>query len=455
MKRITAICLVLVFVISACRKYTELEDSEYDPRMSGGVNTVFDKSTQAFSHPFPGLTGRDLEFHDLGDAGFEQIFVSAPAPVNSGLGPLFNNVSCASCHHNDGTGVPSAGQSQSALLFRVSVPGENPDGSAFALEGYGNQLQDKAVYGKSPECRMSINYTYQLVTFPDGDTDTLWVPDYIMSHTYHPINNSYEISPRLAPAVFGLGMLEAISESDMKQIEDVNDADGDGISGKINYVWDPVSQSKKPGRFGLKANAPSLKVQVAGAYHQDMGITSSVFHEESSFGQSQYDNLQDDIELPDSILDAVMFYVQTLSVPARRDVTDPVVLQGEQIFRNLKCNSCHKETMQTKVNVAMPSLSNQRIHPYTDMLLHDMGAGLADNRPDFDADGREWRTSPLWGIGLRDIVNYPAFYLHDGRARSLSEAILWHDGEAKASTDAYKQLSSDERKALIRFLKSL
>lgn len=444
----------LILIVFSCRKAEELDESEYDPRLSGGINTVFDNSSRAFTHAFPSLAGRDIDFHDLGDAAFEDIFVSAPSLINSGLGPIFNNVSCVSCHHNDGTGLPTAGESQSALLFRVSI-GQNGDGSAIDLPGYGAQLQDKAIHGKSPECRMIINYTPQLVYFPDGDSVTLWIPDYSMTNHYTPVNGSYDLSPRLAPPVFGLGMLEAISEETMLELSDKNDANGDGISGKINYVWDPVTNSKKPGRFGLKANAPSLLVQVAGAYHQDMGVTNSIFSSESSYNQSQYDNLDDDVEIPDSILHAVKFYIQTLSVPARRNVTDPVIKQGEELFKNIQCASCHIPTLHTKVNVAMPYLSNQRIHPYTDMLLHDMGDGLADNRPDFDADGKEWRTSPLWGIGLREIVNPPAYYLHDGRARSLSEAILWHDGEAKPSVDKYKQLSRSEREALLKFLKSL
>jgi CxxC motif-containing protein (DUF1111 family) len=324
------------------------------------------------------------------------------------------------------------------------------------LYGYGTQLQDKAVAGKVPECKMGITYSVISGSFSDGEPYELRDPHYTMSNYYSAINNpDYYISPRLAPPVFGLGLLEAISEMDMKQMQDVNDADGDGISGKINYVWDPVSKSRRPGKFGLKANAPNLLVQVAGAYNQDMGVTNSVFPDENSWGQDQYDQLNDDIEIPDSILHAVKFYVQTLSVPARRNVSDPVVLKGEEIFKNLKCVSCHKQTLLTQVDVSMPYMSNQRIHPYTDLLLHDLGPGLADNRPDFDADGQEWRTAPLWGIGLREVVNYPAFYLHDGRARTLNEAILWHDGEAQSSKNMYKSLPKADREALIVFLKSL
>ena len=211
----------------------------------------------------------------------------------------------------------------------------------------------------------------------------------------------------------------------------------------------------KTGRFGLKANTAGILAQVAGAYHQDMGVTSKIFPLESTWGQSQHDNLSDDAELQDSILDAVKFYIQTLAVPARRNVADPVVKEGKKLFSEAKCNKCHVPVLYTGVNVAFPPLSNQRIQPFSDLLLHDMGEGLADGRSDFLATGREWRTAPLWGIGLRPMVNVPPYYLHDGRARSLIEAILWHDGEAASSRMFFEQLEKSKRTALIRFIESL
>ena len=259
----------------------------------------------------------------------------------------------------------------------------------------------------------------------------------------------------MAPPVFGLGLLEAVDESEIIKYADENDANGDGISGKPNYVWNVIKGTHTLGRFGWKANNPTVLQQTAGAYNEDMGITSYVFPEESSKGQAQYDNRNDDPEIPDSILRAVSFYVQTLAVPVRRSADDATVLQGKKLFNDAKCGSCHRPAMQTGVRVDFPEVSNQRIFPYTDLLLHDMGEGLADHRPDFDANGSEWRTAPLWGIGLTQKVNGHNFYLHDGRARSLQEAILWHGGEAETAKNAFKNMSKNDRLALIKFLQSL
>ena len=270
-----------------------------------------------------------------------------------------------------------------------------------------------------------------------------------------PLPSNYLLSPRMAPPFFGLGLLQNIPQQTILSFADENDANNDGISGRPNYVWDPVENKMMLGRFGLKANTASILTQVASAYHQDMGITSSVFNSESAYGQTQYDGLNDDGELPDSILNAATFYIKTLGVPARRNVTDAVALQGENLFKAINCGSCHIPTIQTGVDITLKALSNQRIHPYTDLLLHDMGAGLADNRPDFLANGNEWKTPALWGIGLFEKTNGIPFYLHDGRARTIEEAILWHAGEAQNSKNKFVALSANDRKALIKFVKSL
>lgn len=457
MNRLKIFLLLITFIsmLSMCRKPQPFPEEEYDERMSGGSQTAFDNSSHAFTHEFDNLSEHDLEIHEIGDAAFEQSFVTAPAPVNSGLGPVFNNVSCVSCHHKDGIGVPSVGLAESSLLMRVSLLGSDMHGGAIPVNGYGTQIQDKAIFGQQPECTVTLSYTSQSYYFADSESYQLYYPYYSLSNFSVPISGTYLLSPRLAPPVFGLGLLESVSEQTIISKADVSDIDGDGISGKPNYVWDPFTQSRQLGRFGLKANTASILTQVAAAYNNDMGVTSYVFPKETNHGQSQSDNLNDDPELPDSILNAVKFYIQTLQVPARRNVTDAQVLRGKQIFANAKCASCHTPTLTTPVNVAFPAVSNQVIHPYSDLLLHDMGTGLADNRPDFEAGGQEWRTAPLWGVGLFETVNYPAYYLHDGRARTLTEAIMWHGGEATASVDYVKQLSKADRTALLRFLKSL
>lgn len=446
---------LMTMLFAMCRKAEEFPESGYDERLSGGSQTAFDATSRAFTHEFEGLSPNDFEAHEIGDAAFEQTFVTAPAPLNSGLGGAYNNVSCISCHHNDGKGVPNAGYAESGLLLRVSTPGVGPNGDALPLPGYGTQLQDKAIFGKVPECNVSINYTYQSHTFPDGSNYELRTPVYECINWYTPLSSAYLLSPRFAPPVFGLGLLEAVPEEDLFRMSDAGDLNADGISGKVNMVWDPFQGRMMPGRFGLKSNTATLLTQVAAAYNNDIGITSYVFPHETNEGQSQQDNFSDDPELSDSILNAVTFYVRTLQVPARRNVNDPQVLHGKHLFKEAKCASCHIPDLRTSVNVALPSLSNQLIHPYTDLLVHDMGAGLADDRPDFGADGREWRTAPLWGLGLLETVNYPAFYLHDGRARTITEAIMWHGGEAEYSKNYVQQLSSSDRNDLLKFLKSL
>jgi CxxC motif-containing protein (DUF1111 family) len=276
-----------------------------------------------------------------------------------------------------------------------------------------------------------------------------------MSDAYMPLPSDVMYSPRIAPPVFGLGLLEGISESDILALADPADANGDGISGKANYSYDISKQRITLGRFGWKAATPSVLQQTAGAYHQDMGITSYLFPNESSAGQSNNNDLVPEKEISDSLLEAVAHYVRTLAVPARRGVNDPEVMHGKQLFNSIGCASCHTPSFTTSTNMAFAEISNQRIFPYTDMLLHDMGEGLADNRPDHLADGYEWRTAPLWGIGLTAVVNGHNNYMHDGRARSFEEAILWHGGEGEASKNAFVNLNAEDREALVAFLFSL
>ena len=444
-----------VLVFTMCNKAGVFNADGYDARLSGGMATVFDETSKAFTNAIPALGARDERVHEIGDIAFSKTFITAPAPVNSGLGPVFNNVSCISCHHNDGKGTPTAGQITSSLLFRLSMPGTDTNGGALPIPGFGLQLQDQAVLGKSPEARINISYTENVFTYPDGNTASLRTPTYTLQNPYRALPAGYLLSPRLAPPVFGLGLLENISEASILANSDENDANNDGISGRPNYVWNPYTNKKELGRFGLKANTSSLLIQAAAAYQQDMGITSYVFPQESSYGQPQADNLADDPELPDSVLNATHFYVRTLSVPARRNVLDATNLSGEKIFTQIKCSACHIPTIQTNVNVTLAAVSAQRIHPFTDLLLHDMGDGLADNRPDFLATGKEWRTTPLWGIGLFDKTNGTPFYLHDGRARSIEEAILWHGGEALQARTQFTRLSQSDRAAVLQFLKSL
>lgn len=434
---------------------TEEDYNEYE-WLSGGEQTVFDNGAGAFSSMFPTLTQAREEVHEIGDIAFEQTFVTAPSSVNPGLGPIYNNVSCTSCHINDGRGKPPVGSEQiSSLLIRLSIPGADMYGGPNPVPDFGGQLQQRSIFGSSPEAFVRIEYTEQQYQFSDGESYVMRFPKYTLENPYKTLPPDLMISPRIAPPVFGLGLLEAVDETDILALSDVEDKDGDGISGKPNYAWNIAKEKKTLGRFGWKAANPSILQQSAGAYSEDIGITSFVFPKESAHGQSQYDGLDDEYEVSDSVLHAVEFYIRTLAVPARRNADNATVLEGKKIFMEAKCGACHVPRLRTKTDVSFPEISNQVIFPYTDMLVHDMGTELADNRPDYDASGQEWRTAPLWGIGLTKVVNGHQNFLHDGRAGTLMEAIMWHGGEAAQSKEFVKTLAKAERDALIKFLESL
>jgi CxxC motif-containing protein (DUF1111 family) len=455
------IVLRFVFILAvgttvySCIEPNERAETPADEWFAGGSQTIFDKGASAFSSVFPNITSGRSEVHGAGDSGFGATFVSAPAPINPGLGPIYNNVSCTSCHINDGRGKPPLnGDQNSSLLIRLSVEGTNEHGGPNPVPGFGVQLQQRSIFGVPPEATFRITYTELPGKFSDGTDYSLQSPTYWIENPYIALPASYMVSPRVAPPVFGLGLLEAINANDIIARADEEDKNGDGISGKPNYVWDAVKGEKVVGRFGWKANNPNILQQSAGAYSEDMGITSFIFAKESSYGQSQFSS-QNVYDVSDSLLQSVAFYIRTLAVPARRAADDAGVLKGKQIFNVAKCSGCHIPKSATETNVAFPEISNQTIYPYTDLLLHDMGEGLADHRPDFEASGSEWRTAPLWGIGLTKVVNGHNNFLHDGRARSLMEAILWHGGEAEVSKEYVRTLPQEDRDALIQFLESL
>jgi CxxC motif-containing protein (DUF1111 family) len=445
----------LTFLATACSDASDSNPAEDDAALSGGATTVFDATSGAFGQPAPNLSAASLAIHTAGDGAFESNFVTAPAPVNPGLGPLFNNRSCAGCHVSDGRGRPPIGNEPFlSMLFRLSVPGTDADGGPLAAPDFGLQLQARAIQGTTPEANVQIAYTDDDYTFGDGDPYSLHAPAYTIVTPYTALPANLLSSPRVAPANFGLGLLEAIPEATIVANADPNDLNGDGISGRPNYVHDALNGGTALGRFGLKANVPNLVQQTAGAYNGDMGVTSPQFPDENCAGQSQCVAAHAP-EVTDSIVQAVAFYVRTLGVPARRNLSDPQAKQGEQLFKQAGCTGCHIQTLTTGTFPGIPEISNQRIHPYTDLLLHDMGPELADNRPDFEASGSEWRTAPLWGVGLTLVVNGHTNFLHDGRARSLLEAVMWHGGEAAAARDQVKNFTAAERAALVKFLESL
>lgn len=457
-KTIVLFMLSLLMLVGfyACTKTGIPHENPNSEVLSGGLQTTFNEGSGAYSQMFQELSARLQEVHEIGDRAFEQTFVSAPAPLHGGLGPIYNNVSCISCHVGDGRGkIPGAGETAASILFRVSLPGTNTHNGPLAIPGFGDQIQHRAVASTLKEADVEITYQEVPGQFTDGTSYSLRVPNYQITQPYAPLPSGVQISPRVAAPVFGLGLLEAIHDADILAHADEFDTDQDGISGRPNYVWNVKEQQTTLGKFGWKANQPSLLQQVAAAYNGDMGITTFLFPDENSLGQIQYDGRQDELELSDSVLYSVEFYVKTLMVPARRNVTQPNVLQGKKLFIEAGCARCHTESFRTAVDVAFPAMSYQWIHPYTDMLLHDMGPELADGRPDYLASGSEWRTPPLWGIGLTYKVNGHTNFLHDGRARNLMEAILWHGGEGAASRDKVKAMNLEERNALLAFLGSL
>jgi CxxC motif-containing protein (DUF1111 family) len=455
-KYITAFFVFIIVVAESCRKPEQLKEKDHNEYLSGGAQTVFDEGAGAFSNSFMGLSPKNEFNHEVGDGIFDRTFVSAPSPVNPGLGPVFNGVSCASCHVSDGRGhTPAPGEQMISLLMRISVPGENENGGPAPVPGYGEQLQQRAIVGAQPEAYVDIQYSYQTYSFPDGETYELRTPSYTLQNGYTAIPSDIMISPRIAPPMIGLGLLEAIPEEDILAREDINDANADGFSGKANYVWDVIKQKKVIGRFGWKAAVPSLLQQAGFAFSEDIGITNFIYKNESNYNPLQGNNSSNDLELSDSLVHAVAFYIKTLAVPARRNIDAPEVKKGKQVFKEAKCANCHVPMSKTAVNVAFPELSNQTIFPYSDLLLHNMGTGLSDKRKDNMAEGYEWRTRPLWGIGLTKKVNGYTHFLHDGRARNFLEAIMWHGGEAAQSAIYVGQLSTSDRHALVKFLESL
>ncbi|QZA77702.1 c-type cytochrome [Deefgea tanakiae] len=435
------------------------EPSEEFP--AGEVGTIDDHGKNAFSLPYPGLTDEQKTDFVVGNSFFKKPWVEAPSSTTArdGLGPHFVANSCGACHALDGRGAPpdfknNIQQEQPmALLLRLSIPGQKPD------PVYGGQLNNQAVQGVKPEGKVAIRYEEIRGQFADGSSYSLQKPHYkIEQLAYGPLHKDIMISPRIAPQIIGLGLLEAIPDASILANAERQRAEGKGIAGQPNYVMDAFAGKALIGRFGWKANVGSVAHQTAGAFLGDIGITSSKNPHEECMPQ-QKDCLRAPSggkpEIDDDKLAQVIFYSQTLAVPTRRDANTSDVLRGKQLFSDANCVSCHTPSYKTGEFAAIPQLANQTIYPYTDLLLHDMGEGLADNRPDGKANGKQWKTPPLWGLGLVKTVNGHTRYLHDGRARNMMEAVLWHGGEAEASKQAVLKMSTADRENLLKFLNSL
>ncbi len=424
-----------------------------------GILTVYDESENAYNHAIPGLSSSDETKFVVGNSFNKMNWVIAPSSATGtdGLGPLFNAKSCSGCHLRDGRGKPPEdGEGLISMVFKLSSPGTNIHGGPLPVTNFGNQLGNNAIPGATSEGGVTILYTNVSGSYPDGTPYNLRRPGYTFDNSGL---SGALFSPRVAPKMAGTGFFDAIPASTILSFADENDLNGDGISGKPNYVWDFTENKTVLGRIGWKANTPSIRQQVAGAFVNDIGITSSLFPSEdlsatqvTAFGSLPNGGTP---EISDDIREKVYFYTSTLSVPSRRNFKDEEVLQGKYLFEKSGCTNCHIPKIQTGLHPDIAYLNNITIRPYSDLLLHDMGTGLEDGMQDYLATGSEWRTAPLWGMGIQATVSGHTTLLHDGRARNPEEAILWHGGEALNSKNSFMNLKKEDRDKLLKFLYSL
>jgi CxxC motif-containing protein (DUF1111 family) len=458
---------------------TDFSKPEAFEKLQGGAGTTKKRvNADIFSQSSANITFEQEATFKLGNGLFRKVWVSAPSSTQAsdGLGPLFNARACQSCHLKDGRGHPPEGSADATSMFlRLARKARTDEEKQFVADRkvlnlgdpvYGGQFQDLAVPGLAGEGRMVIDYVEQPVRLTDGTMVSLRRPTYSVADLgYGPLDPDTTMSPRVTPAMIGLGLIEQIHPADILAHADPDDRDGDGISGRPNIVRDPLTGALTLGRFGWKATAASIRQQSADAFAGDIGIsTPEVPKPWGDCTPAQTACLAmptgvqprlGDQEAPPPVMDLVTFYAQNLAVPARRDMGDPTVLKGKAAFYGAGCAACHVPKFVTRRDSPDKAQSFQLIWPYSDFLLHDMGDGLADGQQVGDATGTEWRTPPLWGIGLTEKVGGSAFFLHDGRARTLTEAILWHGGEATAARDRFAALGAADRDALLRFLESL
>ncbi|MDD9942636.1 MAG: thiol oxidoreductase [Myxococcales bacterium] len=453
--------------------------------MPGGATSISQPAgaPPAFDLPAANLRPDQRTAFYAGRALARQPWVKAPSSTDArdGLGPLYNARSCLACHVRGGRGRVSTadGQLSTATLVRLSLPGRDPSVGVLPEPTYGTQLQLRSIAlreqlpgsgGRSgvrlssipAEAGVAVRWLEQAYRYPDGSEVVLRRPEIALEGLgYGPLHAETRIGLRHTPPLHGLGLLALIDQEDIARLADPDDRDGDGVSGRQNRVWDPIDGRARPGRFGLKANQASLRVQVAAALRTDVGITSSVFPEQPCTAaqprcqRAPGGALAGEAEISDDLLALLVGFVRSIGVPRRRTADHPLVRRGRGLFYRTGCASCHAPSFVTGSDPSAPHLSGQEIWPYTDLLLHDMGPGLSDGRRDYLAAGSEWRTPPLWGVGLARAVRKDVGLLHDGRARTVEEAVLWHDGEARASRERYAGLAARDRRALLSFVRSL
>lgn len=506
--RTGCVCTALVFGLAACGGGggggTQIDPPGPGPEptstehLAGGEATATVVSADAFSSESQNMLDAErIKQFNLGNDFFENPWVSGSASTSSrdGLGGLFNNNACQDCHIRDGRGHAAStengedGTDFSSLLLKAVRT--NIDASDIATIGQsllagvvdssvGGQIQHDSITNVMPEAELRVSYGHESIAFNDGTSVTLRRPVWHIQSLYDglgfPFDADTAFSARVAPPMIGMGLLALIAETDILANEDPFDSDGNGISGRANYVWSIVEAGVRLGRFGWRAGQPSVLEQSASAFVNDMGLTSRIALQENCLPHQAEclaapngngDSVQNyDYEVSDTVLDAVTFYASHLAVPIRRNYLDENVLKGKELFEQAGCGGCHVASYTTGVSTEQPELSEQVIFPYTDLLLHDMGEDLADftlaNEPvtgdvpvEYLARPFEWRTPPLWGLGLAKTVDPQATFLHDGRARTIMEAVLWHGGEAAVSRDAVLAFDAVQREELLAFLNDL
>ena len=469
--------------------------ASFDPQeiKQGGDTGISISSAESYSKPSSNLTASRKGHFFIGNAFFRQPWVIAPASTDSrdGLGALFNVAACQSCHVKDGRGhAPMTSDDDAdSLLIRLAMPATT-DEQRQQLQNsliekvvhpmYGGQLQDRGIQGVPAEARIAVQWTDKPVTFADGHVETLRAPTFNLTKPgYGAFDDDLMVSPRVALPMIGLGLLEQIPDEAIKKqaVDNKNSTNGD-ISGKFNRVMDPQTGKHALGRFGWKAGQTKLITQNQSAFNEDMGLTSNIRPHESCMptqtacmnattGADEQGNGKSPVEVNDEVAKFVEFYTRNLAVPHRRDADDTLVLAGKKRFYDMGCQSCHTPRYQLpKTDDDHLEQHGQVIYPYTDLLLHDMGDDLADRtiagklpakniQVEFLANSYEWRTPALWGIGLAQTVDPQATFLHDGRARTLMEAVLWHGGEAQKQQQKVLKLDKQGRSELNAFLQSL
>ncbi|MFN0039925.1 MAG: di-heme oxidoredictase family protein [Burkholderiales bacterium] len=479
MIRATIVLLGVVLVLLPSGAWLAPASGLPPQALSGGTLSVADDSPAAYSHPIPTLDAKQRELFALGN----QMFTNRWAffwfeNAMFGRGPTSNAQACTTCHAANGRGLApgltapvhaDAGEERDHhiavplepapnLVIRISIPGTNAHGGPNPHPYYGDQLQTFGVKGVvKTEGQFTVEWREVPGTFADGEQFALRKPLFKLTElAYGPLGAGAMFGARLPPPMIGMGLLEAIPEATLLALE--ANPPVAGIRGRANRVWDASQGRVVVGRFGSKANHGSLREQIASAFINDIGLSSPVYPEQNCPDIQMYCKEQmvaGQPEITTLRLAATELYLRALSVPARRNLDDPAVARGEQLFGQAQCAACHVPEFRTGEYPPLPALANQLIRPYTDLLLHDMGEALADGRPDYAASGSQWRTPPLWGIGLSEKVNGASAFLHDGRARDFTEAVLWHGGEAEVSREAFRKLAKEDRKALVEFLRSL